>query len=100
MGIAPNPHPVHVSGSDAVGMPDHPGATHDAIDAGLPSFAGVAGELIEQQEIPQDLVRSMVTSFADQRIQVISQRVLTNANLSSIIEKYNLYAKDREDKPL
>ena len=68
---------------------------------GLPSvYQSRAVILIEQQEIPQDLVRSMVTSFADQRIQVISQRVLTNANLSSIIEKYNLYAKDRKDKPL
>ena len=27
--------------------------------------------LIEQQEIPLDLVRSTVTSFADQRIQVL-----------------------------
>ncbi len=68
---------------------------------GLPSvYQSRAVILIEQQEIPQDLVRSMVTSFADQRIQVISQRVLTNANLSSIIEKYDLYAKDRKDKPL
>ena len=68
---------------------------------GLPSvYQSRAIILIEQQEIPQDLVRSMVTSFADQRIQVISQRVLTNANLIAIIEKYNLYAKDRKDKPL
>jgi uncharacterized protein involved in exopolysaccharide biosynthesis len=32
--------------------------------------------LIEQQEIPEDLVRSTVTSYADQRVQVISQRVM------------------------
>lgn len=68
---------------------------------GLPSvYQSRAIILIEQQEIPQDLVRSMVTSFADQRIQVISQRVLTNANLTSIIEKYSLYADDRRDTPL
>ena len=68
---------------------------------GLPSvYQSRAVILIEQQEMPQDLVRSMVTSFADQRIQVISQRVLTNSNLSGIIEKYDLYAKDRRRKPL
>ncbi|MBX9604810.1 MAG: lipopolysaccharide biosynthesis protein [Gammaproteobacteria bacterium] len=68
---------------------------------GLPSvYTSRAVILIEQQEIPQDLVRSMVTSFADQRIQVISQRVLTNSNLSSIIEKYDLYTNDRGSKPL
>ena len=68
---------------------------------GLPSlYKSRAVILIEQQEIPQDLVRSLVTSFADQRIQTISQRVLTNNNLGKIIEKYDLYAKERKHDPL
>jgi len=33
--------------------------------------------LIESQEIPRDLVRSTVTSYAEQQIQVIKQRILT-----------------------
>lgn len=65
-----------------------------------PLFKSRAIILIEQQEIPQDLVRSLVTSFADQRIQTISQRVLTNSNLSSIIEKYDLYTQKRRHDPL
>lgn len=56
--------------------------------------------LIEQQEIPSDFVRSTVTSFADQRIQVISQRVMTSGNLTQIIDKYDLYADERERDPL
>ena len=52
--------------------------------------------LIEQQEIPTDFVRSTVTSFADQRIQVISQRVMTSSNLIEIMDKYDLYPKLRE----
>jgi uncharacterized protein involved in exopolysaccharide biosynthesis len=55
--------------------------------------------LIEQQEIPQDLVRSAVTSFADQRVQIISQRVMTTQNLLSLIERYNLYPDLRFAKP-
>jgi len=55
--------------------------------------------LIEQQEIPQELVRSAITSFADQRVQVISQRVMTTQNLMSLIERYNLYPDIRESKP-
>ncbi|MGE0485908.1 MAG: Wzz/FepE/Etk N-terminal domain-containing protein [Gammaproteobacteria bacterium] len=55
--------------------------------------------LIEQQEIPADLVRSTVTSFADQRIQTISQRVMTSTNLMSIIEKYDLYIEERAREP-
>jgi len=51
--------------------------------------------LIEQQEIPQDFVRSSVSSFADERVQVISQRVMTSANLLGIIEKFKLYGDDR-----
>ncbi|MBI1195094.1 MAG: lipopolysaccharide biosynthesis protein [Gammaproteobacteria bacterium] len=69
-----------------------------ALAFGLPSvYRSSATILIEEQDIPSDLVRSTVTSFADQRIQVISQRVMTRANLTRIIEKYNLYADDRKD---
>ena len=54
--------------------------------------------LIEQQELPSDLVRSTITSYADQRIQVISQRVMTTDNLFKIIQKYDLYPADRKNK--
>jgi len=49
--------------------------------------------LIEQQEIPQEMVRSTITSFADQRIQIISQQVMTTANLLRIINSYDLYPR-------
>jgi succinoglycan biosynthesis transport protein ExoP len=72
-----------------------------ALTFGLPSiYKSRSVILIEAQEIPQDLVRSLVTSFADQRMQVIAQRVLTNVNLSEIIQKYDLYADERKNKPL
>ena len=56
--------------------------------------------LIEQQEIPSDLVRSTITGFADQRVQVIRQRVMTSTNLIEIINKYNLYAEERTREPV
>ena len=59
-----------------------------------PVYRSTATILIEEQDIPQDLVRSTVTSYADQRIQVISQRVMSRSNLKNIIEKYGLYAKE------
>ncbi len=52
--------------------------------------------LIEDQDIPQELVRSTITTYADQQLQVIGQRVMTTANLGSIIKKYNLYASMRK----
>lgn len=55
--------------------------------------------LIEQQEVPVDVVRSMISSYADQRIQVISQRVMTTDNLMRIIDRYELYPGDRRTLP-
>jgi succinoglycan biosynthesis transport protein ExoP len=64
-----------------------------------PTYMASATILIEQQEIPQELVRSAVTSFADQRIQIISQRVMTTQNLLTLIERYDLYPNVRLSKP-
>jgi polysaccharide biosynthesis transport protein len=64
-----------------------------------PTYRSSATILIEQQEIPQDLVRSAISSFADQRIQVISQRVMTTQNLLSLIDRYHLYPEIRQTKP-
>jgi uncharacterized protein involved in exopolysaccharide biosynthesis len=66
----------------------------------LPSTYQSTGTiLIEQQEIPQELVRSVITSFADQRVQVISQRVMTTQNLLSLIDRYDLYPDIRQKEP-
>src|SRR5579885_3671529 len=59
------------------------------------SYRSTATILIEQQELPSDLVRSTVTSFADERVQVISQRVMTTETLLGIIRRYDLYPKER-----
>jgi succinoglycan biosynthesis transport protein ExoP len=64
-----------------------------------PTYTSGATILIEQQEIPQELVRSAVTSFADQRVQVISQRVMTTQNLLTLIDRYNLYPEIHLNKP-
>jgi succinoglycan biosynthesis transport protein ExoP len=64
-----------------------------------PTYRAGATILIEQQEIPQELVRSAISSFADQRVQVISQRVMTTQNLMTLIDRYNLYPDIRESKP-
>jgi polysaccharide chain length determinant protein (PEP-CTERM system associated) len=63
----------------------------------LPSvYRSEATILIEQQEIPSELVRTTVTSYAGERIKAIEQRVMTSGNLEKIIKKYGLYEEDRE----
>lgn len=61
-----------------------------------PTYKSSATILIKEQEIPSELVMSTVTSFAAQRIQVISQRVMTRDNLLQIVKKYDLYVKERK----
>jgi uncharacterized protein involved in exopolysaccharide biosynthesis len=58
-------------------------------------YRSTATILIEDQEIPRELVRSTVTTVADERIQVISQQIMTRATLMQIVEKYGLYDKER-----
>jgi polysaccharide biosynthesis transport protein len=60
-----------------------------------PRYRSFGTILIEQQEMPQELVRSTVTSYADERVQVISKRVMTTETLLGIIQRYNLYPKER-----
>ena len=64
-----------------------------------PRYTATGTILIEQQELPSELVRSTVSSYASQRVQVISQRVMTTENLMAIIQRYGLYAKLRRSRP-
>jgi polysaccharide chain length determinant protein (PEP-CTERM system associated) len=59
-----------------------------------PTYQSTGTILVESQQIPPDLVKATVTSFADERIAVIKQRVMTRDNLFRIIQKYRLYPND------
>jgi polysaccharide biosynthesis transport protein len=52
--------------------------------------------LIEQQQIPESMIRTTVTDFADERIRFIQQRIMTRERIFSIIDKYHLYAKEQD----
>jgi uncharacterized protein involved in exopolysaccharide biosynthesis len=47
--------------------------------------------LVESQGIAPDLVRPIVTATANERIQVIQQRIMTRDNLLSIASKFELF---------
>lgn len=75
--------------------------TASVVAVTLPSiYQSSATILIEQQDIPTNLVAATATSYADQEIQTITQRVMTSGNLQSIIDKYNLYAQERKNTPI
>lgn len=57
-----------------------------------PVYRSAGTVLVESQQIPSDMVQSAVTSFADERIEVIKQRVMARENLLRIIRKHGLFA--------
>ena len=63
-----------------------------------PTYRSTATILIKEQDISTDLVRSAVTSSAVQRIETITQQVMTRANLLRIIEKFDLFVEARKEQ--
>jgi len=56
-----------------------------------PTYRATSTILIEAQEIPREYVLSTVTAFADQRLQMLNQRIMSHSTLLDIINRYNLY---------
>lgn len=63
------------------------------------TYKSMATILIEEQEIPSELVHSMITSYADQRIETIKQQVMSRTTLWKVVEQYNLYQDLRRTNP-
>ncbi|GAB6095189.1 hypothetical protein JCM14469_14410 [Desulfatiferula olefinivorans] len=64
----------------------------------LPShYRATATILIEEQEIPQEFVMATVNSFAEQRLEMIKQRIMSYGNLLKLIEAHGLY-RDLRDR--
>jgi uncharacterized protein involved in exopolysaccharide biosynthesis len=60
-----------------------------------PTFLSEGKILVQSQQIPSELVRSTVTSAAQERIQVIQQRTMTRDNLIAIADKFQLFPDKR-----
>jgi uncharacterized protein involved in exopolysaccharide biosynthesis len=47
--------------------------------------------LIEEQQIHQDFVKSTVTSYAEERLQMITRQIMKYSQLKDVIYKFDLY---------
>lgn len=56
-----------------------------------PIYKSTSTILIEEQEIPSDFVMTSVTSYAEQRLESINQRIMSTSKLIDIIKRFNLY---------
>lgn len=54
--------------------------------------------LIESQQISTDIIASSVSGYANERIAIIKQRVMTRENLLRIMKKYNLFRDKNESR--
>ena len=48
--------------------------------------------LIEQQKVPDDLVKPVISSDLDSRLSSMKEQILSRSRIQPIIEKYNLYS--------
>ncbi|MGB2955873.1 MAG: Wzz/FepE/Etk N-terminal domain-containing protein, partial [Anaerolineales bacterium] len=63
----------------------------------LPSiYKSTSTILIEEQDIPADFVMTTVTSFAEQRLQSIYQKIVSFSRLLDIVNRFNLYPDLKE----
>ncbi len=53
--------------------------------------------LIEEQQIPQEFVRTTITSYVEERLQVITQQIMSRPRLEEIIERFSLYPEMKKN---
>jgi len=65
-----------------------------------PTYRSTSTILIEEQEIPREYVMTTVSSYAEQRLQTINQRIMSSTRLTEIINRFNLYADLKNRWPM
>ncbi len=65
-----------------------------------PVYRATTTILIEEQQIPPDYVKSTVTGYVEQRLQTITQQIMSYSNLLKIIKEFNLYPEMRKKYPI
>lgn len=64
-----------------------------------PVFKSEANIIIERQSIPKDLIDTTITSYVQEQIEQIRQRIATTENLKQIADQFDLYNDEREKDP-
>jgi succinoglycan biosynthesis transport protein ExoP len=47
--------------------------------------------LIEEQQVPQDYVKSTITTYAEERLQMITRQIMKYSQMKEIVNRFNLY---------
>jgi uncharacterized protein involved in exopolysaccharide biosynthesis len=61
-----------------------------------PVYLSQSTILIEDQQIPREYVQTTITGYVEERLQIITQRIMSRTRLMEIIDRFDLYADMRE----
>ncbi|MDY6954445.1 MAG: chain-length determining protein, partial [Thermodesulfobacteriota bacterium] len=61
-----------------------------------PVYLSQSTILIEDQQIPREYVQTTITGYVEERLQIITQRIMSRSRLMEIMDRFNLYADMRE----
>jgi succinoglycan biosynthesis transport protein ExoP len=62
-------------------------------------YESTATILVDRQQVPEEFVRSTVTSAIEVRLQTISQEILSRSRLKELIARFGLYPSLRQSLP-
>jgi polysaccharide chain length determinant protein (PEP-CTERM system associated) len=64
-----------------------------------PIYQAACLVLVQPQKVPTELVQATVTTKIQERLQIITQQVLSRSRLMEIIERFNLYPHMKDKLP-
>ncbi len=67
-----------------------------AFSFATPIYQASTSIVIIPQRVPEDIVRSTITALLGERLNVITQQILSRTRLERIIQEFNLYERERQ----
>lgn len=61
-----------------------------------PTYRSEATILIQDQDVPEEIVPSLMSDHVDRRLDALTRRVMLSDNLRDIIERFDLYPEERQ----
>ncbi len=65
-----------------------------------PKYKSEATIFVENQNVPEDIVPSLMPDYIDRRLDMLTRRVLLNSSLTQLVERYDLYPAARQNMPM
>ncbi len=61
-------------------------------------YSATAKVVVQPQKVPDQLVKATITSRIEERLQIITQQVLSSSRLKELIDRFDLYPEENKTK--